>query len=80
MTELTDESKGGYRTKSEIAEQFQVTVRTIDQWMKSGRLPYFKIARTVRFRVRDIEASLDQTSRVQPHNAGTVSDRYHQPI
>ena len=36
-------------TKNELAMKMCVKLRTIDNWMKDGRLPYLKIGKTVRF-------------------------------
>ena len=41
-------------TKSEVAAYAQCTTRCIDNWMRRGYLPYFKIGRTVRFKVADV--------------------------
>ena len=35
--------------KKELAKRLQVTPRTIETWMKEGRLPYMKMNRSVRF-------------------------------
>jgi len=40
--------------KHEVAEYLKVTDRTIDNWMKEGLIPYFKIGRNVRFRIPDV--------------------------
>jgi hypothetical protein len=49
-------------TKSQLAKYFQVTPRTIELWMKSG-LPYFKISRSVRFRLTDVMGYLNAKCR-----------------
>lgn len=49
----------GLMTKADLAGFFQVTSRTIDSWMRRGTVPYFKIARTVRFRLTDVLKSLN---------------------
>ena len=36
-------------TKNELAMKMCMKLRTIDNWMKDGRLPYLKIGKTVRF-------------------------------
>jgi excisionase family DNA binding protein len=41
-------------TKADVAEFFQVTARTLDTWMKREKISYYKIGRTVRFRMEDI--------------------------
>ena len=35
--------------KTEIALTYSVTTRTVDNWMKTGKIPYFKIGKIVRF-------------------------------
>jgi excisionase family DNA binding protein len=40
--------------KREVAAKLKRSVRTIDAWMRQGKLPYFKLGRTVRFRWSDI--------------------------
>ena len=51
-------------TKSEVAAYAQCTTRSIDNWMKLGYLPYFKIGRTVRFKASDVDAYLSEHFRV----------------
>ena len=51
-------------TKTEVAAYAQCTTRCIDNWMKLGYLPYFKIGRTVRFKVNDVDAHLNEHFRV----------------
>jgi excisionase family DNA binding protein len=36
--------------KSEIARRLNKSARTVDDWMKRGRLPYIKVGRSVLFR------------------------------
>lgn len=38
----------------------KVSGRTLDEWMRSGRVPYFKIGKTVRFRWADVIAHLQK--------------------
>jgi len=52
-----------YSTKQEVANVFSVTTRTVDAWMRDGKIPYFKIGRTVRFSLSDIRAYLEQNFR-----------------
>ena len=51
-------------TKSEVAAYAQCTTRCIDNWMRHGYLPYFKIGRTVRFKGGDVDAYLSANFRV----------------
>lgn len=52
--------------KSTLALRLKVSTRTLDEWMRLGRIPFFKIGRkTVRFRWKDVLAHLERSSRVQ---------------
>ncbi len=53
-----------YLTKIEVAQLFQLSTRTIDSWITQGRLPYYRIGRTIRFRRSDIREYLDRHYRV----------------
>jgi excisionase family DNA binding protein len=54
----------GYIDKVEVAQRLGKTVRCIDNWMKRGLIPFFKIGRTVSFKWSDVEAHLSDTCRV----------------
>ena len=41
-------------TKRDIARELQLGRRTIDVWMRQGRIPFLKIGKTVRFRLPDV--------------------------
>jgi len=48
-------------TKPELANRIRKSVRTVDQWMKQGRLPYMKVgAKTVLFSWPDVLQKLAQ--------------------
>ena len=53
-----------YLTKREIAERLRKKIRTIDNWMRRGILPYYKIGRTVSFKWSDVQSHLDANCRV----------------
>ena len=53
-----------YIDKAEVAKRLGRTVRCIDNWMKRGLIPYYKIGRSVSFKWSDVEAQLSQTCRV----------------
>lgn len=50
--------------KREVARRLKKKVRTIDNWMKRGILPYYKIGRSVSFKWSEIEAALVRTCRI----------------
>jgi excisionase family DNA binding protein len=51
-------------TKDEAAEFLGLTVRTIENHMKAGLIPYYKLSRTVRFNRADVLAHLNDNCRV----------------
>lgn len=46
--------------KREVAQRLRKTTRCIDSWMKSGRLSYIKIGRSVLFRWSDVQSDLNR--------------------
>jgi len=66
---ISDPTCGGrpveeFIDKREVARRLKKRVRTIDNWMKRGILPYYKIGRSVCFRWSEIEAALARTCRI----------------
>ena len=55
--------------KPEVGKRLGMRPRTVDDWMKRGLLPYYKVGRSVRFKWSEIEAHLGQTCRVCRHSA-----------
>lgn len=51
-------------SKPEVARRLGKTLRTVDNWMQRGILPYYKIGRSVEFKWSDVESHLTQTCRV----------------
>lgn len=43
----------------EVAEQLGVNIRTIQRWVKEGKLVGYKIGRALKFRPSDIETYLE---------------------
>jgi len=46
-------------TKKELAPHLRVGPRTLDEWMRKGRVPFLKIGKTVRFRLQDVLEKLE---------------------
>lgn len=60
----------GFIGKAEVARRLGKTTRTVDAWMKSGILPYYKPSRCVLFRWSDIEEQIVRNHRARrPGNA-----------
>ena len=53
--------------KLEVAKRLGKTLRTVDNWMNRGILPYYKIGRSVEFRWSEVEHHLALTARVRRH-------------
>jgi excisionase family DNA binding protein len=49
--------------KPEVARRLGKWVRTIDNWMQQGLLPYYKIGRSVAFKWSEVEVQLKQVCR-----------------
>ena len=54
----------GFITKADVAQRLGKTLRTVDNWMNRGLLPYYKIGRSVCFRWSEVQSHLAQTTRV----------------
>ncbi len=54
----------GFINKPEVARRLGKKLRTVDNWMQRGILPYYKIGRSVSFRWSEIETALARTCRV----------------
>ena len=50
--------------KNEVADRLGKTLRTVDNWMREGRIPFYKIGRSVCFKWSEVEAHLAANYRV----------------
>lgn len=57
--EQAADASDGLLTKDELAPRLRRSTRTVDSWMKAGRLPYLKIGRSVLFRWPDVLEKLN---------------------
>jgi len=50
----------GLLTKFDISSRLRISTRSVDEWMRKGRIPYMKIGgKTVRFRWNDVLEKLN---------------------
>lgn len=49
-----DSASDGLLTKRELATKLRVSVRTLDEWMRRGRIAYLKIGKSCRYRYSDV--------------------------
>ena len=61
---MTRQEFEAFIDKPEVARRLNKTLRTVDNWMQRGLIPYFKIGRSVSFKWSDVETHLSQTCRV----------------
>lgn len=54
----------GFISKKEVARLLNVAVRTVDDWMKIGRIPFYKFGKRVSFKWSEVETTMRNTSRV----------------
>jgi len=52
--------KPDFLTKKEIADRYQVTIGSIDKWMKLRVIPFYKIGRVVRYRAAECDLALER--------------------
>jgi len=53
----------GLLTPREVSEKLRVKLSTIYHWVQTRAIPFFKIGRHIRFRVRDLEKWLEKQRR-----------------
>ncbi len=53
-----------YIDKAEVARRLGVQVRTIDNWMREGKIVFFKIGRSVKFKWSDVDSFMRDRFRV----------------
>jgi excisionase family DNA binding protein len=54
-----DRASEGLLRKKETAQKLAVSKRTLDAWMKKGRVPFIKLGKSVRFRWSDVLEKLN---------------------
>ena len=47
-------------TKKDVMRIFGVTERTVNRFMETGKLPYIKLGRAVRFDPKDVQALIER--------------------
>ena len=47
-------------TEPELARHLKICRRQLYSWRMSGRIPFFKLGKAVRFRVADVAAALER--------------------
>ncbi|MGS0686832.1 helix-turn-helix domain-containing protein [Nakamurella sp. GG22] len=56
-------------TKSEVAEQLSVSVRTVERLVAAGRLPQVYVEHSARIRVKDLEVFVESLVDPTPGSA-----------
>jgi len=54
-----ERASDGLLSKRGLAPRLQISVRTVDEWMRKGRIPYLKCGKTARFRLADVLEKLN---------------------
>lgn len=55
---MNEESLGKLVQFKEVAEHFDVSVLTVRNWVREKKIPFIKLGKVYRFRIKDIEGSL----------------------
>ena len=62
--------------KREVAQRLGKTVRTVDNWMRRGMLPYYKCNHTVAFRWSEVQGFMRENFQVRRQGSqGAQSER-----
>jgi excisionase family DNA binding protein len=56
----------GFIDKREVSRRLRTSMRTVDEWMRLGLLPYYKLGSSVRFKWSEIEHHFGLHYRVTP--------------
>jgi hypothetical protein len=51
--------------KADVAAHFNLSKRSVDNWMKRGLLPYIRVGRNVRFRLSEAEGTINRLIKVK---------------
>ena len=54
-----DHASDGLLTKRGLAPKLHISTRTLDDWMRKGRIPFLKVGKSVRFRWSDVLEKLN---------------------
>jgi len=65
-------NREAFLTKKDVANLLRITTRSVDEWMRKRRLPFYKIGRTVRFKLADVEQHLRNTFLVAGRTASAL--------
>ena len=60
VEQTIDRASDDLLVKRELAKKIKESSRTVDLWMRQGKLPYLKIGKTVLFRWSDVLEKLGQ--------------------
>jgi len=55
----TNNRPEGHLNKAQAAEVLRVTKRTVDNWMRRGFIPYYRIGRMISFRREDLLKAIE---------------------
>lgn len=75
-TVQSDKPRSGevFLTKDDVAKLFQITTRSVDDWMRRRLLPHYKIGRAVRFRLKDLERHLESAHRIAARGTSSFAN------
>src|SRR5438270_12429 len=64
-----------FLTKEEVAERLQISVRTLETWMRQRRVRFFKISRCVRFHFSNLVEDLKTNCEICRDHASNKSNK-----
>jgi excisionase family DNA binding protein len=61
-----DAPEAFHGTRKQLATRYAVSLRTIDEWMSRGWIPFLKVGKCIRFSLPDVDAAIRQRFEVKP--------------
>jgi excisionase family DNA binding protein len=62
---MSDDQSSKLVQFKEVAEHFDVSVLTVRNWVREKKIPFIKLGKVYRFRIKDIEESLLSDTQIQ---------------
>jgi len=77
---ISDPKDQSWKTIQQMADRYQVSIRTIANMMEDGRLPYYKIGRAVRFDMAECDRALRAFRRASQFGDDTLEEDSHTEV
>ena len=69
---IIETPRGELLKKAQLAEELNISTRSVENFMRRGWIPYVRIGRSVRFDLADVLATVKQRGQVNTVPGGEV--------